>query len=207
MKLYSYAVAPNPRRIGLFMKYKGIEIPTEEIDLTKGEHHGDVYRAINPRCTVPALVLEDGSVLSDTIAILLYVESLYPEKPLMGATALEQAKIVGWCHRIFVEGLSAIADILRNKNDHFKDSALPGNLKIPQISELVNRGHLRIRDFLVTMDHELASGGYLSGKNLSQADIDLYALIGFCGWVKLGIPDDCQNLQSWFQRIKSELGE
>lgn len=207
MNLYTYAVAPNPRRLGLFMKYKGIEIPTQEIDLTKGEHHSEAYQAINPRRTVPTLVLEDGSVLCETVAICLYLESLYPDKPLMGITGLEQAKIVGWCHRIFVEGITAIADILRNKNDHFKDSALPGSLKLAQIPELVDRGHLRIRDFLAAMDLELENGGYLCGDRLSQADIDLYALIGFCGWVKLGIPDDCQNLQAWFQRIKSELGE
>ncbi len=91
MKLYTYDPAPNPQRLALFMKYKGIEIETQQIDMMAGEQLGDEYRAIVPERTVPALVLDDGTVLTEVIGICTYLEALYPEKPLLGTTPLEKA--------------------------------------------------------------------------------------------------------------------
>ena len=117
MKLYSFDVAPNPRRVGLFMAYKGIAIETINVDLGKKEQLMDDYLAINPAGTVPTLVLDDGTILTDVIACCAYLESLYPEKPLMGTTDLERAQVLGWSHKIFIQGLMAVAEMLRNQGD------------------------------------------------------------------------------------------
>ena len=133
MKLYTYDPAPNPRRLTLFMQYKGIELDTQQVDLGTAEQLGDEYRKINPECSVPALVLDDGTVLTEVIGICAYLEALYPDKPLLGSTAKEKAQIISWDHRLFANVFSAIASILRNRSKAMVNRALPGPLDVPQI--------------------------------------------------------------------------
>lgn len=90
MKLYTCDPAPNPLRLKRFMDYKGITLDTTQIDLASEEQLGDAYRAIVPEATVPALILDDGTVLSAVIAIVHYLELLFPEKPLLGVTAQQR---------------------------------------------------------------------------------------------------------------------
>src|SRR5690606_1248917 len=119
MLLYTYDPAPNPRRVRLFLDYKGIGLPTRQVDLRKLEQLEPAFRAINPRCIVPALQLDDGSVLCDGLAICLYLESLYPERPLFGADALERARIVSWDQYLYSDAFQPIADVLRNQHRAF----------------------------------------------------------------------------------------
>ena len=136
MKLYTFDPAPNPRRVSLMLKHKGIDIDSEQVDLMKGEQMSGEYSKINPLCTVPALQLDNGDTLCDAIAISLYIDDQFPEKSVFGANALERAKIVAWCQRLYVDGLAAVAEVLRNTNPAFKDRALPGPVAVPQIAEL-----------------------------------------------------------------------
>lgn len=207
MKLYTFDIAPNPRRVGLFLKEKGVSLDTIPVDLGKGEQFSSPLIDVNPDSTVPALVLDDGTVLTDVIAICLYLESLYPEPPLFGQTPLEQAQVVGWCHRIYINGLGAVAEVLRNKSEMFKGRALPGAVPLPQIPELAERGNARITAFFEAMDKEVAEKDYLVGDRLSQADIDLYASLGFCGWVQRAVPEECQALTAWLAKMRAHFGE
>jgi glutathione S-transferase len=207
VKLYTYEPAPNPRRLGLFIKHKGMSIDTQAIDMMTKAQFSDSFCAINPRSTLPTLVLDDGTVLTDTIAICLYLDGLHPEKPLFGRNDLERAQVIGRCHQIFFEGFSAVAEVLRNKGEAFKDRPLPGPLKMPQIPALIDRGNLRIGAFYETMNEELTGRDFLVGNKLSQADIDLYVTLGFSGWVKRQIPDNCPVLQNWFSGMKTRFGE
>ena len=206
MKLYTFDPAPNPRRLELFIQYKGIEIATQQIDLLKGEQFEDSYQQINPLCTVPTLVLDDGSVLSQTIGICLYLESIFPDKPLMGRDALEKAQVISWDHRIFLEGLLPIAEVFRNSNPGFASRALPGVEKVEQIPDLVARGVQLLRAFWRNMEKEMQQRNYVAGDSFSQADIDLIAVVGFAGWIKQSIPADCTHLQQWYSRAGGELG-
>lgn len=207
MKLYTFDPAPNPRRVALMLKHKGVAIDSEQVDLMKGEQMAPSFSAINPNWTVPALVMDDGEVLSDVIAICLYVDALYPDVSVFGDDALERAKIVALCQRMYVEGLAAVAEVLRNGSDAFKDRALPGPLNVPQIPELVERGNLRISAFFTAMNALVQDRRFLVGEQLSQADIDLYVVLGFCGWVKRSIPEECPALLAWFEKMKQHFGE
>jgi len=207
VKLYTYDPAPNPRRVALMLKHKGVQLETEQIDLTAGQQMSAEFSAINPQWTVPALVLDDGEVLSDVIAICVYLDAQYPEPPVFGNNALERAKILAFCQRLYVDGLAAVAEVLRNANPVFKDRALPGVLNVPQIPELVDRGHLRLDAFYQAMNDAVRGREYLVGEQLSQADIDLYAVLGFCGWVKRRIPEDCTALTQWFEAMQRRFGE
>jgi glutathione S-transferase len=205
MKLYTYDPAPNPMRLTMFLKYKGIELETQQVDLSKLEQHGDDYGSINPDRTVPALVLDNGKVLTEVIGQCVYLEALHPEKPLLGSTPLERAEVIAWDHKIFLQGMAAIADIFRNGHPAFKGRAMPGSLKLEQIPELCERGKLRLEAFWPMMDQQLAGNSWVAGDNFSLADIDLYCMVQFAGWIKESIPDDCPNVRAWYDRAQAEL--
>ena len=200
MKLYTFDAAPNAKRVTLFMQYKGIEIDTTQIDMMAQAQLGDDFKKINPECTVPALVLDDGTVLSEVVGICVYLETLYPERPLMGSTALEKALVASWDHKLFMGLISATAGILRNTSKGFVNRGLPGPLDLPQIPELAERGRLQIPQFLAELDAHLASNPWLAGDNFSLADIDLMATIDFMAWVKQSVPDECVHLKNWRER-------
>lgn len=205
MKLYTYDIAPNPRRVKLFMQYKGIELDTSQIDLGKGEQFDESFKRINPEATVPVLELNDGSILCECIAINLYLESLYPEKPLIGKDGLQRAQIIDWSHRIFMTGLMPVAEILRNTSDVFQGRGLPGSVDLEQIPALAERGRKRLPEFFNNLERHMQGRKYIVGDSLTMADIDAYVVIGFASWVKQSIPDHCPRVQSWYQRIDEVL--
>jgi len=205
MQLYTFDPAPNPQRLALFLKLKGLEVETQQLDMANGEQLGDAYRRINPAGTVPALVLDDGTVLSEVIGIYTYLEALHPEPPLMGSSALERAQVISWCHRLFTGLTSAIASVFRNRSKGFQNRGLPGPLDLPQIPELVDRGQKQIDFILPQLDGHLANATWLAGENFTAADIDLYVAIGFLGWIKKPVPEECANLRAWHERASKKL--
>ena len=205
MKLYTYDPAPNPRRLALFMKYKGIEIETEQVDMMAAKQLEDAYRQVNPECTVPALVLDDGTVLTEVIGICAYLEGLHPDRPLLGTTPLERAQVISWDHKVFTTVMMPIAGMLRNRGDAFKNRALPGPVDLPQIPELIERGVLQLQHALPSLDAHLADTTWVAGDEVSFADIDLLVGIEFLGWVKQSIPEDCTHLKAWYERAAAEL--
>lgn len=205
MKLYTYDAAPNPRRLALFLQVKGIDIETQQVDLMAGEQTGDAYRAINPACTVPALILDDGTALDAVIGICTYLEALYPEKPLLGSTPLEKAQVASWCHSLFNGLAQSIAMVLRNRGEAFKNRALPGPVDLPQIPELIDRGHLLINHLLPSIDAHLDGATWMVGDTLTQADIDLFVYLDFLGWIRTEVPAECTHLLDWRERARAVL--
>jgi len=201
MKLYTYSLAPSPQRVHIFMKEKGIDIPCEEVDMMAQAHLSDEYKAINPRGTLPALVLDDGTVISEVAAISRYLEAANADAPLMGVDAKQQALICEWDHRIESELLAAIADALRNKGGAFKDRALPGLLDLEQIPDLVTRGKKRISAFFEILDAQLASNEFVVGDSFSMADITAFVGVSFAGWVKMSAPEELVNLHRWYKAV------
>ena len=206
MKLYTYDPAPNPRRLTLFMRYKGITLDTQQVDMMKAEQLSEEHKQINPRCTLPALQLDDGTLLTEVIGICTYLEELYPDKPLLGSTALEKAQVISWDHHLFLAAMLPVAGMLRNRGEGFRNRALPGPLDIPQIPELIERGKLQLEHLLPELDAHLATSTWVAGDNFSFADIDLLVFIDFMGWVKQSVPEECTHLQAWYQRTKDTLG-
>lgn len=206
MKLYTYDPAPNPRRLTLFMRYKGITLDTQQVDMMKAEQLSEEYRQVNPHCTLPALQLDDGTLLTEVIGICTYLEELYPDKPLLGSTALEKAQVISWDHHLFLAAMLPVAGMLRNRGESFRNRALPGPLDIPQIPELIERGKLQLEHLLPELDAHLTNSTWVAGDNFSFADIDLLVFIDFMGWVKQSVPEECTHLQAWYQRAKETLG-
>lgn len=206
MKLYTYDPAPSPQRLGLFLKYKGIEIDTRQVDMVAEEQLGEDYRAIVPDQTVPALVLDDGTVLTEVIGQCLYLESLYPEKPLLGTSGLERALVISWMHKLALNAFMPVAEILRNGNPKFAGRALAGPLDLEQIPQLAERGRIRLAHAWNTLDQTVSGRTWLAGDRFSQADIDVAVIAGFSGWVKAKPPQELTELHSYLARVQAELG-
>ncbi len=205
MKLYTFSPAPNPQRVGFMLKHKGIDLDTIEINLLEKEQFSSEFQAVNPQGTVPALLLDDGTLLTDSIAICVYLDGLFPEKSLFGANTLEYAQVIGWLHKLYTEGFMPIADMLRNQGDFFKNRAMPGKIDMPQISALIERGKLRLDGFWQAMEEHLSDREFIVGKQLTQADIDCFVLCSFAGWAKESIPENCTTLVAWHARMTSLL--
>ena len=204
MHLYTFDTAPNPKRLYYFLKFKEVEIKTTQIDLVKKENLKDSYLTVNQLGTLPALVLEDGTLLTEVIGICSYLEALYPEKPLLGNSSLEKAEILSWDHFIFTNLLLPTAEIFRNSHPAFKNRALPGPTPVAQIPELIERGENKLSETLKIIEARLGSKDFIASKNFSFADIDLLVCIDFLLWaLKKSTPKELSAVQKWAERIKT----
>ena len=197
MKFYDCSTAPSPRRVRIFLAEKGISLPTVQVDLRNGKQFSPAFRAINPDCTVPALVLDDGTVIADAVAICGYLEELHPEPPLIGATPQERAVVTALNRQIERDGFFAAMDAFRNVAKGLKGRALPGPHDYEQIPELAARGRVRVEHFFRAMDARLADREYVAGPRFTIADISTLVLTDFAGWAKLSIPPECTHLRRW----------
>lgn len=194
---YDCATAPSPRRARIFIAEKGLEIPTVQVDLRNGEQMGDDFRAINPRCTVPALKLSDGTVLGDNASIARYLEEIRPEPPLMGRDPVEKAVIAEWNAIAESDGLLAMAELIRNSLPGMKGRALTGPRNYEQIPELAERGKERVGHFFELLNTRLSDHAYLGGDHFSVADITAYVVVEFAAWVKLAPAGNQTALIEW----------
>jgi glutathione S-transferase len=186
----------------MLLAEKGIAHETVEIDLRKGEQMSESYRAVNPKCTVPALVTKDGLVLTENAGILAYLEAQYPDTPLAGTTPAEKAAIASWNWRMEMEGLMSIAEALRNASPAMKDRALPGPRNVAQIPELAARGQQKIAWFFEDLDKQLQENAYVAGDSYSVADITATIVVDFARWVKAAPGDDQTALLEWHKRMQ-----
>ena len=195
--LYDCTTAPSPRRARILLAEKGVAHSTVNVDLAKSEQLGEAYRAINPLCTVPALRLEDGHVLTDNAAITAYLEARFPDPPLLGGTPQDKAEIASWNWRAEFEGLWAIAEALRNGSPAMVNRALPGPVDYAQIPELAQRGVARLQQFFNNLDARLAGRDHVAASGFSIADITAVVVVDFARVVRVKPGEQHANLRRW----------
>jgi glutathione S-transferase len=203
MKLYDMRVAPNPRRVRVFLAEKGIEVPTVEINIRAGENLTPEFLAINPRGVLPTLQLEDGTVIDESTAICRYFEELRPDPPLMGRTPLEKAMIECWARRVEFDAGQPVMDAFRNSFPPYAERAVSGKSGNKAIPELVERGKARLVDFYATIDRRLAESEYVAGPAFSIADITLLCIADFARAVKLPTPEGCEHFARWHAQVSA----
>ena len=172
MHLYTMSASPNGKRVAIFMKEKGIDIPTTEIDLRAGENLTDEYRRKNPFGRVPVLELDDGTFLSESQAICLYLEGLYLAPNLFGESTLERAKIEMWARRVDLNFLMPVAQGFRNLTGYYKD-------RETCVKEWGEVSTLAARDTAVLLDAHLANNQFLLGDRYAIPDMTLAIVMGF----------------------------
>lgn len=201
--LYDCATAPSPRRARIFLAEKGITHETVQVDLRTGEQLGEAFRRINPQCTVPALVTDEGAVLTDNAGIAAYLEARYPEPPLLGRTPLDKAEIAAWQWRVEFEGLMAIAEALRNSSPAMAGRALPGPVGYAQIPALAERGLARLQHFLAGLNEHLAGREFIAAGQFSVADITAVVAVDFARAVKVKPGEDHPHLLRWREAMQA----
>ncbi len=177
LKFYDCLTAPSPRRVRMLIAEKAIKLQTIQVDLSKGEHLSDAFRAINPHQTVPVLELEDGTRLLDSNSISLYLDEVFPESNLTGTSPQERAVIAMWQRDMDLNGLMAVAECFRNSSKGFRNRALTGAVDYEQIPELAERGRRRVRTFFTDLDCRLADSEYLAGGRFTVADITAFVSV------------------------------
>jgi len=197
MKLYDGGRAPNPRRTRIFLAEKGINLPTEQIDLGALQQRSPAYTAVNPMQRVPALVLDDGTVITESIAICRYFEEIEPEPPLFGRGALEIAVVEMWNRRLELHLLAGVSHVFRNSHPAMKE------MEIPQVPAWAEANKPRIMDFLAVLDRELAGRPFVAGRNYSVADITGLVAVDFMKPAKLAIPDGLNNVKRWHAEVSA----
>src|SRR5919197_870793 len=164
MKLYDGGRAPNPRRVRVFLAEKGISVPIEPVDLGKLQQKSNAYSAINPLQRVPALVLDDGTVIAESVAICRYFEALQPEPALFGRNGREAALIEIWNRRIEWHLLLPISHVFRHLHPAMKE------MEVPQVAQWGEANKPRIEEFLAILDRDLTGRQFVAGDAFSIAD-------------------------------------
>jgi glutathione S-transferase len=196
MKIYESHNAPNPRRVRIFLAEKGIQVPYEEVDIVKAVNREDEFRKKNPLSTVPVLELDDGTFISESVAICRYFEEVQPLPPLFGADAKQRALVEMWNRRMEFNILQPIADAFRQRHDFFKG-------RIRQLAEYAEVQRLNAEDGLDWLDRELAARRFIAGEQFSIADITAVVAIDFGRVSKIAIKPDQLNLARWHAEVSA----
>jgi glutathione S-transferase len=195
MKLYDSKMAPNPRRTRIFLAEKGISMPTEEVDIAAKQHKTPEYSAINPFQRMPALVLDDGMVITESVAICRYFEALRPEPALFGIGAKEVGLVEMWNRRAEINFFANVAAVFRHLHPAMKD------LEVPQVPAYAEASRPRVFWFLELIDKELATREFVAGDRFSIADITTYVAVDFMKPGRLVMPDHLSNVNRWHAAV------
>ena len=198
MKLYASKLAPSPLKVLIFLKEKGIldQVEVIDLDLGKLEHKTPEYKAIAPNSRVPALKLDDDTIILETTAICRYLESLYPEPNLFGENPIEIASIEMWYSRLTYELVVPLMHGFRHTHPH--------------MSQMENQNQeygLAQRELAVksldAYDKIIASREYIAGERFTYADIQMVTSLQFL--VRLNRLDinDYENLNDYINQVSS----
>ena len=197
MKLYDGGRAPNPRRVRIFLAEKGIEVPLVPVDMGAMGHRSPEVASRNPLRRLPVLELDDGTVITESVAICRYFEETHPEPPLFGTGAVGKAKVEMWQRRMELNFLSAVASAFRHLHPAMKE------WEVPQIAEWGEANKPKALDFLAFLDSELADREFVAGDTFSIADITGMIGIDFMKPARITVPDECANVRRWYSAVAS----
>ena len=196
MKLLEYTMAPNPRRVRIFLAEKGVEVPMEMVDIAKAENRRPAYLAKNPLGGVPTLELDDGTCISETLAICRYFEELNPDPPLFGTDARDRGLVEMWSRRMELEVFIPITQVFRNGHEFFK-----GRIEqVPEYGEVCRRAVAKRLEWL---DGELAGRDFVAGDRFTVADITAMVGLDFGRVSDIRIAPDQKNLARWHESVSS----
>jgi glutathione S-transferase len=203
MRLFDFSLAPNPRRVRMFLSEKSVEIPLVQVNTREREQFDEAFVAKNPLKAVPVLELDDGTCISESVAICRYIEEVHPEPPLMGTDAKDKAVVEMWNRRVELVGYMAAAEVVRNALPMFEDrglSGMPGG--VPQIPALVERGKKTLGRFFELLDRQLAGSEFVAGAAFTIVDITAYVTIEFAKRVDVQIPTTgAKNVSRWHTEV------
>lgn len=193
--LYDQPRAPNPRRLNIFLAEKGMEIPRERVDLIEGAQKTAQFQAKTGAAVVPALLLSDGTALTETQAICRYLDALSPEPNLTGRDPLEAAVIEMWQRRVEQGLFAAIAGCFRHTNPHM------AALEVPQCPEWGEINRAKIDGHLRALDTRLTGRDWIATDRPTVADITAFVAFDFRRIIRHEAPEGLDALADWAARM------
>ncbi|MBV8664407.1 MAG: glutathione S-transferase [Hyphomicrobiales bacterium] len=191
MKLFNSRYAPNARRVRIFLAEKGLTLPMVEVDLGKMEQRSPSYTAINPFQRVPALELEDGAVIAESIAICRYLEELHPDPLLFGTNALERAMVEMWQRRLELTLLFPVAQAFRHSHPAMKE------MESPQVGPWAEASKTHALEAMAVIDQALADRQFIAGDRFTVADITGLVALDFTKPARIAIPEEFEHIRRW----------
>ena len=196
MKLYDSKIAPNPRRVRIFLAEKGIEVPTVQVDIASGENRKPPYVEKNPLGGTPMLELDDGTCIAETVAICRYFEEIQPNPPLLATDAKDRALVEMWQRRMELELFRHVTGCFQNTHDFFK-----GRIEqVPAFGEVCRKA---ARARLAWLDGDLGGRPFIAGERYTIADITALCAIDFGRVVDIRIAPEQKNLLRWYESVSS----
>ncbi|QLC25788.1 glutathione S-transferase family protein [Parasphingopyxis algicola] len=188
--------APNPRRVRLFLAEKGLDIPMRDLAIVEREQKAPDFLAKNPAGQLPALELDDGTVIAESVSICRYLEALHPDPPLFGSSPEEMARIDMWLRR--VENMLMVPVGMVWIHSHPFTAGLGR-----QFTDFGEASKERVAKAKAWFDGQLDGSDYLAGERYSMADIMLLTTVDFALWIGLDMPEDAGNLRDWHDRVST----
>jgi len=197
MKLFDGGKAPNPRRVRVFLAEKGIEVPLVPVDMGAMGHREPDVASRNPLRRLPVLELDDGTVLTESVAICRYFEEVQPEPPLFGTGALGRARVEEWQRRMELNLMMPVAHAFRHVHPAMKE------WEVPQIPEWGEANKPKALDFLALLDRELAGREFAAGDTYSIADITGLIAIDFMKPARIVVPEEFAHVRRWHAALSA----
>jgi glutathione S-transferase len=197
VKLYNSPLAPNPRRVRIFLAEKNLSVPTVDVDLAALEQKSDGFSALNPFQRIPVLAFDDGAVLCESIAICRYFEEIQPDPPLFGVGALGRAQVEMQQRRLEFGLLIHIANAFRHSHPHM------ARMEVPQIAELAQSSRPKALEAMARVDRELQNREFIAGDRFSIADISGLVALDFAKTARIAIPEDLSQLRRWHAALSA----
>jgi glutathione S-transferase len=195
MKLYVFPFAPNPKKVLVYIKEKGLDVPIEQVDIMSGQNRTPEFLKKNPLGGLPVLELDDGSYLTESLAIIEYFEEQHPNPPMIGATPLERAR-VREAERISDLGvLTAVGTVFQNTSPFFAG-------RIKQSPEAAETGRTRLANNLAVLDDKMAGRKFVAGERPTIADCTLFAALGFAEFAGVPLDSKYGNVTRWYESFK-----
>lgn len=191
MKLYEEPRSPNPRRVRIFLAEKGISVPRVSIDINKMEHKTPDFAALNPVQRTPALQLDDGTVIAESIAICRYFEEVQPDPPLFGVGAVGKALVEMWQRRIEFGLLLTVAAAFRHLHPAM------AQMETPQVAEWGEANKPKALEFLRLLDAHLANTRFVCGDSFTVADITGLVAVDFMKPARIAVPEELGHVRRW----------
>ena len=195
MKLHE-SPSPNARRVAVFMAEKGIDCERVSVDIRAGENIQTEYLSKNPAGRVPVLELDDGSYISESIAICRYLEAIAPEPNLFGLDAMEIANVEMWQRRVELNLFLEIAGAFRNITGFFKD-------RETCVEEWGKVCAEKAPQALTMFDDQLSGNQYLAGDRFTVADITLAITLDFAEMVKVAPLPELDHITRWRANVSA----
>ncbi|MFJ7354648.1 glutathione S-transferase family protein [Phyllobacterium sp. NPDC097923] len=197
MKLYDGGRAPNPRRVRIFLAEKGVEVPLVPVDMGAMGHRSAEVTALNPMQRLPVLELNDGTVITESVAISRYFEEIYPEPALFGRGAVGKALVEMWQRRVELHLFASVAAAFR----HIHPAMI--EWEVPQIPAWGEANKPKAVAFLDILDAQLATNAFIAGDDYSIADITGLVAIDFFKPARIEMPGHVTHVKRWYDAVSS----